>query len=494
MTARRRPQDEGAALALALVLTLIGLIVGSSLMLLSQTETYASANYQSMTQARFAAESGVHKAINFLLNNYTQPTAVGTDAMSAYNIAVTPVTYTNQPVVLSARTDVTANYPVAATQSAFNTAAHGTLTAGTGTLQYSASAQLIAMRLVYTYGTGASQAVQTWLITGVGTTGGARPATVEVSATLETQAMPFNLYGLFATGGTCGALKFGGGGVTNSYDSSNITFVSGKPATTNNYGSVGTNGNLTEVGNSVINGSLSTPRSGVGNCSAGAVDALTQTGQAQVTGGVVQLPQAVTYPTPAAPSPAPATGNQNINSSTACAGSGFAAASCSGAAGNLVLDPLGGTLQGADVKLTGGTTLHLKAGSYSFNSISLQGNSNLVVDSGPVILNITGTGQTTPIDLSGGTATNASYIPKKLQILYGGTGNVKIAGGAAASMMVFAPNSAVTLTGGSDLYGAVLGKTIDDGGGTSIHYDRDLPTEFFVAWNTMMSSFSWKKY
>ena len=56
MTSGRKLRDEGAALALAMVLTLIALIVGSSLMLLSETETYASMNYQSMTQARFAAE------------------------------------------------------------------------------------------------------------------------------------------------------------------------------------------------------------------------------------------------------------------------------------------------------------------------------------------------------------------------------------------------------------------------------------------------------
>lgn len=493
MTECRRLHDEGAALALAMVLTLIGLIVGSSLMLLSQTETYASANYQSMTQARFAAESAVHKASNYLLNTYTMP-GNPTDPISSYDTTVLPVKYSNQPVVLSARTDVTPNYPILATQDAFNAFAKGTLQAGGGTLNYAASAQLVAMRLVYTYGTSVPQAVQTWLITGIGTTGGARPATVEVSATLERQAMPFNLYGLFATATTCGALAFGGGGVTNSYDSSNITWVSGVPQTSANYGNVGTNGNLTEVGNSVINGSLSTPRTGVGNCTSGAVDALSQNGQAQVTGGMVQLPQAVSYPTPSAPTPAPATGNQGITGTTGCGTSGFAAGNCSGTAGNLVLDPMGGTVMGADVKLTGGAILHLKAGTYNFNSISLQGNSQIIVDSGPAIIQITGTGQTTPIDLSGGTTTNSSYIPKKLQIVYAGTDNVKVAGGAAASMMVFAPNAAIKLTGGGDLYGAVLGKTIDDGGGTSIHYDRDLPTEFYVAWNTMMSSFSWKKY
>ena len=494
MTARHKSRrDEGAALALAMVLTLIAMIVGSSLMLLSETETYASMNYQSMTQARFAAESGVHKAINFLLNSYTEP-GNPSDPINTYNMTVSPVTYSNSAVVLSARTDVASNYPVAATQSAFNTAAKGTLNAGGMTLNYAASAQLLSMRQVFGYGTATPQAVQTWLITGVGTTGGARPAMVEVSATFERQVVPYNMYGLFATAAQCGALSFSGGVITDSYNSSNMTFSGGIPVTDNWGGNVGTNGNLTEGGGTVVNGTLSTPRSGVGNCKSGAVSGLTQNGNAQVTGGLVQLPQAITFPTPAAPNPAPPTGTNNITGSTTCAGAGFALSNCSGSAGNLVLTPGGSPLYSSDLKLTGGAIIHLTAGTYNFNSISLQGNSQVIIDSGPVILNITGTGQTDPVDFSGGAVSNATFIPKLFQVVYGGTAGVKVSGGAQTALMVFAPNADVSLTGGANIYGAVLGKTIANNGGTDFHYDRDLPTEFSMAWNTMLSSFSWKKY
>jgi Tfp pilus assembly protein PilX len=494
MTRHQRRPDDGAALPLALILALIAMIIGSSLMLLAQTETYASMNYQSMTQARFAAESGVHKAINYLLNNYQGPGSPG-DPFNAYTVTTAPVKYNNNPVVLSARSDVSANYPVSATRDAFNAAAKGSLAVGTATVQYAASAQLLSMRLVMGYGTGTPSAVQTWLITAVGTTGGARPATVEVSATLERQAVAFNLYGLFATAAECGALSFSGGVVTDSYNSSSITFANGKPVTTPDGGNVGTNGNLTEGGGSVVNGSLSTPRTGVGKCKDGAVDALTQNGNAQVTGGLVQLPQAVTYGTPSPPSPAPPTGNQNITGTSNCSGAGFWWGVCSGSNGVLTLGPHDGDpVYAADLKLTGGATLKLTAGTYNFNSISLQGGSQVIIESGPVILNIMGAGQTNPIDFSGGSVSNASFVPKKFQVLYGGTGGVKVSGGAATALMVFAPNAAVSLTGGSHVYGSVLGATIGDNGGTAIHYDRDLPTEFTLAWNTMLSSFTWKKY
>ncbi len=40
-------------------------------------------------------------------------------------------------------------------------------------------------------------------------------------------------------------------------------------------------------------------------------------------------------------------------------------------------------------------------------------------------------------------------------------------------MILNAPNAAVSLTGNSDLYGAVIGKTITDTGGTKFHFDRN---------------------
>jgi hypothetical protein len=40
--------------------------------------------------------------------------------------------------------------------------------------------------------------------------------------------------------------------------------------------------------------------------------------------------------------------------------------------------------------------------------------------------------------------------------------------------VVYAPNAAVTLTGGSDFFGAILGQTVTDAGGPAIHYDLNL--------------------
>ena len=62
-------QERGVALVLALFLMSAMSVLTASLMFLSQTETYASMNYRMMSQARYAAESGVQKAANFLLDS-----------------------------------------------------------------------------------------------------------------------------------------------------------------------------------------------------------------------------------------------------------------------------------------------------------------------------------------------------------------------------------------------------------------------------------------
>ena len=82
----------------------------------------------------------------------------------------------------------------------------------------------------------------------------------------------------------------------------------GNPVPLNTDGDVGTNGNLALSGTpTTINGTLSTPRTGVGSCTANNVTALTVSGQATVSEGLVELPQVVSYDTPPAPSPLPPT-------------------------------------------------------------------------------------------------------------------------------------------------------------------------------------------
>ena len=144
--------------------------------------------------------------------------------------------------------------------------------------------------------------------------------------------------------------------------------------------------------------------------------------------------------------------------------------------------------------MTGNKDLHLTAGTYNINSISETGQTELWVDSGPVILNVTGTGNATPIKLTGGGVSNAGLNPVNLQILYAGTGTVSLKGGAAASGLLYAPNASYSFGGQGDWYGAVIGAALTDMGGAAIHYDRRLASTAFMVGPYSLGSFSWKKY
>lgn len=482
--------ERGVALVVVLLLTVALSAIGASLLLLAQTDTYTSMNYRMMSQARYGAESGSLRAVNYLTQTYLTPGYAG-DPLANYNYTVSPVTYNGAPVILSADPNQASNYPAGGVQTAFAAAVQGNIVAGQ-TVTYNAYATLMSMREIQEYGATAPRVIQTWKITATGSLTGARPATVEVASTLERQVSSAYSFGVFATKVTCGALDFGGNSVNDSYDSSAITYSGGLPVTQASGARVGTNGNLNVGGHAAVWGTLSTPRTGVGNCNNGAINALTQTGQADVAGGLIQLPQALTYPTPVMPVVPPTTSTDW--SGNTCASLGLAAPVCTGVADNLTLDPAGGSLLFGNINMNAGATIHLKAGIYNLNSIKLNGGSTIIIDTGPVFMNVAGQSITTPIDLTGGSVSNPTFDPTNFHMIYGGTGGVQFNGGTSTAMLVYAPNADITVNGGGNVYGAIVGATVKDTGGALFHYDRRGQNDFFVAGNFMMSSFTWKKY
>jgi hypothetical protein len=350
--------------------------------------------------------------------------------------------------------------------------------------------------------------LQTWKITGTGQVDGAGGAEVTVSAVIERGTVPLYQYAAFATDSGCAALKFGGGATTDSYTTEGYNSAGGPPTIDNPAygGNVGTNGNLTELGSTtVVHGSLSTPRTGVGNCTNNNVTALTSTSGATVDDGIIELPQSVTYPTPATPNPLPPTTNATFNNGCTAGSSAFCASSPTGlgyAAGSYVIDPAlsptPGTVTLGALKVSGGMTLYLKPGTYVIDSLSFTGNSTIALDptatSGSVVIRVAGQNSTTPIDFTGGSFSNTSYDPTRFQILYGGTKTVKLAGDSASAGLIYTPNASVSFAGGSNIYGAVIAGQVTDMGGATIHYDRRLQNEVQTVGDHTMSSFTWETF
>src|SRR5882757_1830577 len=508
-----KTNEKGIALILTLILVLVISVMAVSLTFLSQSETWSSLNYRLMSQARDGAEAGVHSAANFLTSPTTYtPAGTVSDPLSGYKYtSVWPVqspstATTGNDVYLSANTSKQpSNYPYSAAQTAFNTsgAGKGSFSAGNTTINYATYARLLSMTKLNSTISGSSATVQTWEITSDGTITGVRAATVEVSAILEETVVPTFGYAAFATNNGCSALQFGGGGHTDSYNSATYS-GSGTPTVTTSGGNIGTNGNLSTSGSpTTINGNLSTPRAGVGTCTSSNVTAWTDT-SGTVNGSIVELPQAVTYPTPPAVSPAPGTSNTTLNNkATDCGGitgctydsSGGCASSAFCLAPGTCPPATGGP--GVYDNITVKGDVHLQAGCYNINSFTENGQGKLYIDSGPVTLSIAGSGQSTPFDITGGGMINSvspGYNPMSLQIIYAGTGNIKLKGGGSSIGVMYAPNASYSIGGGADWYGALIGGTLTDMGGAGIHYDRRLQSEDFVPGPWMLESFTWKKY
>ena len=261
-------------------------------------------------------------------------------------------------------------------------------------------------------------------------------------------------YALFATATGCSSVSVSGNGTVDSYNG--LTDI----------GNVGTNGNAILSGNPVVNGAIYSPVAGPGNCSSKGMTGLSTSGKAQATGGLKALPGPVNYPLPPAPSPAPPTTTQNIS------GSCGTVAGCTTAPGSKSVNLASGSY--GNLSATGGTTLHLLAGTYNFNSLTLSGNSILYVDSGPVVINLAGASLSASgaaLDLSGGSIVNPSAVTSNLQFYYAGSKAFKVSGGTGSYAMVYAPNAAINISGGANFYGSIIGSTINSSGNTAVHYD-----------------------
>lgn len=498
-----RSGEEGVALVMALLMVLAVSVLTSSLVMVARSEATSSTSYTSMSQVRYGAESGIHAAANHLLFGYVAPTAASaTDPLANFDMSGSPVRYNGRPVVLSSNPDFASNYPVPAVVNSFVASSVGNLNvtgapavAGAGSLNvgYNARATLMSMTIVTDYYTQQPITLQSWQIIGAGRLAGSGASLVEVEATIERQPVPVFAYAAFATHNGCSALSFAGGADTHSYDSANLA-----AGIVDTGGNVGTNGNLDGNGNTTtINGTLSTPRSGVGNCTSNNVTAATISGFATVEEGLVQLPQPITLPTP--PTPNAGTTDYHFTSSSGCTGSPSCFMVPVGSpptprptiipATSSTVIPMG------NVDLNGSSELHLRAGIYEVNSLTLNGGAKIVVDSGPVIIKVKGTGVNTPLDLSGGGVSNPSLDPTKLQFVYAGTGDIKVTGGSDTAALVYAPNASGAFSGAvTNFYGAIVTKYVTSMGGFSLNYDRRLQNSVMTAGNPTMTSFTWRTF
>jgi Flp pilus assembly protein TadG len=136
-----------------------------------------------------------------------------------------------------------------------------------------------------------------------------------------------------------------------------------------------------------------------------------------------------------------------------------------------------GTLQisnGKDCNINANKVGNFPAGHYVFQNFSVANNGQLNI-LGAVTIYFYGTCSIN------GSVNTSSNLPKNLKLVGIPNPNTGVAPGAvtlgsqaALYANVYAPQSAITMTGGSAIYGAIVGKSIDMTGTSDIYYDLSL--------------------
>lgn len=300
-----------------------------------------------------------------------------------------------------------------------------------------------------------------YLVTSMGVSASGARKVVEGEVALQ-PTTPFP-YGLFATSTACPAIAFTGNNpATDSYTTANNgTYSSTK---TNTGGDVGSNGGVS-VGNGNIGGLvgvLAPPPTGPGTCAKpfsigpnGTDIGPNCPGPTCVPNSPTYLPGPETFPVPPAPNPLPPN-------------TPYTPPNCSGKK-NQGQCAAPGTY--GDLTVNG--TLTLAPGVYNINSLSMQGNGQIIVSPpGAVTLNVAGTGQATPLTIAGNGITDDT-IPNDFVINYAGTGNISITGNGDVTAILNAPNAIIAQQGNGNWYGSILGSRVTIGGNAFFHFDRN---------------------
>ena len=576
----KRNKQRGVALLVAILLVLLLSVIGISLAFVAQAETWSSLNYRIMTQERYGAEAGMNAAAYYLMDTYTAPATTGTDLLSNYTMTTSPVQYNGHPVVLSTTTSA-ANYPVAAVETAFAAAAHGSLTAGTSTLNYTASATLLAMHQVTT--ASGAVTVQTWSITADDPITGIRTGDEEVTGVLERQVIlgsgfrarlrrlcnRYRVRSDQSLGQSADRqLQFGEAFGEWSRPGQQLRwrcwhqrkfdrrrqFYGGRYA----FNSASRHRDRQKGGlqRRRRNAGDYTGTSTVTGCAtAGPVAPATT-----CTSTPVELSQNITYTPPTMPGSQPtfnAAAGITVGNSTTCASLGLATGCTTVSGGNLIFTPAAypnGNFPALTVNSTGKLQLNPGTGTFTFNgitqsnggqitinatsamtvnttSLTTSGSKTLTINnSAPLTLNVWGNSSGTGVVLGTGTAlgmngssvvtmniastttapftasgawsnTNSSGVPTPAMFLinYGGTSTITVEAGSAAAAAIYAPNSPISIIGGSTFYGSLIGSTVSDTNGANIYYDTQLggnpsATQIATVGNFMLDSFSWARF
>ncbi len=533
MTNQSRYSERGIALIFCLFALLILTAVTAALITLSGTETSVNYNYRTEETAFFAAKSGIYEALDRMQQSNastiaaniptTLPSATGGvlyiinaggslsvqpwNTANAYfddefchegytiagmSSAPPGVPCTTAPTGSTWYTTVTSNYPYSGTAAAMpyewvrinwkqnssegylngsTTAAYSVNSTGSSTTPvcWNGGSEILlstptgvtpaytSCEQYQTCGTvSPSLSTPVLMITAMAITSNGSRQMVQTEAALNPPSITVpscgtsDAYGFFAYGGTCTSpgLNIAGNASVDGYNSAHGTYATTHLAS---LGDVGTNGGAVAQGTSTsIGGNVYVPNigsatpPGPGSCPG---DDFSVSGNPHY-GALVQS-NIVPIPTLTIPADSSST---DVTSGTI----------------------VPGTYRNLTLGSHGAVTL-TAPGTYTFDCISMGSFGTLSSSpaTGQITINLTGTGcSSSPLTMnSHAVFNNTSQVASNFQVNYAGSGTITMEGGPQMFAVMNTPHAAVVLHGGADYYGTILAYTIDDSGGTNLHFD-----------------------
>jgi len=357
--------------------------------------------------------------------------------------------------------------------------------------------------------------------------------------TFERTGTPIFNYGLEATGTGCGAMTFGNGSSSDSYNSSTGVYGGANVGTG---GNIATNGNVNLASSAKINGTIAAANNTRGACPG---SGLTDPSASNYTSlSAVSPPLNPPLPWGCAGQPCYPPGTNIITPQNIGTVSCLTISGCTSNGTTTLVD--GGSTTTANVftlspgsygnlTINNADVIHVSAGTYNINSINFATDGQFVVDSGPVIFNMVGNcasgcptegglpsgyssteiiygagfagfngcsgGVTANPDVYGKTTcgypAQAAYsgIPNNLQIVYGGTNTMRL-GGMPNAIALYSPAASYYTPGAPvGLYGSAIVKYFNDQSGSPFHYDTALANTITqVGQYRPVGGFSWSRF
>ena len=123
-----------------------------------------------------------------------------------------------------------------------------------------------------------------------------------------------------------------------------------------------------------------------------------------------------------------------------------------------------------DLIVSNGRDVTLDSGVYRFRNLRVGGGSTLTID-GEVTIYVE-----RELRFDNGTTVNPGHIPADFKMLVG-EGPVNIQGRNQLHGVIYAPNAAVSVGNDGQVFGSIIGKSLDLQGGAHLHFDESLADE-----------------